>query len=144
MNEVLVLTLGMVVSFVLLLIALLHFYWAFGGKHLLTAVIPVSQHKPIFQPPAALTGLIATGLVVGAFFILIKSTWLEIFMPANLVDLGLTGMMLIFMARTIGDFHYVGLFKRIRDTSFAYWDTRIYSPLTLVLGTSIGLMLLLS
>ena len=36
--------------------------------------------------------------------------------------------------RSIGDFKYVGFFKRQGDTRFAHLDTRMYSPLALCLG----------
>jgi hypothetical protein len=36
--------------------------------------------------------------------------------------------------RAIGDFNYVGFFKRRRGTRFAHLDTRLYSPLALGLG----------
>ena len=36
--------------------------------------------------------------------------------------------------RAVGDRKYVGFFKRVRDTEFARRDSRIYSPLCLLLG----------
>ena len=43
-------------------------------------------------------------------------------------------MAMIFVLRTLGDFRYVGFTKRIRNTSFAEWDTKLYSPLCLLMA----------
>ena len=48
--------------------------------------------------------------------------WTGVFWPARIV----TGL---FFLRAIGEFRYVGFFKRVRDTAFAKADTRFYSPL---------------
>ena len=42
----------------------------------------------------------------------------------------------MFAARAIGERRYVGFFKRVRTTEFAWWDTRVYSPLCA--GISVG------
>ena len=39
-----------------------------------------------------------------------------------------------FLLRAIGDFRLVGFFKRVRNTRFAAWDTRLFSPLSLGIG----------
>ena len=38
--------------------------------------------------------------------------------------------MALFLARTLGDLTYVGLFKRIKESPFAKRDTLIYTPLS--------------
>jgi hypothetical protein len=42
----------------------------------------------------------------------------------------------VFFARTVGDFKYVGLFKKIKGTHFSKYDTWFYSPLCLFLSLS--------
>jgi hypothetical protein len=42
------------------------------------------------------------------------------------------------LARTVGDFKYVGLFKRVRGTPFARLDTLLYSPLCLLLSLGVA------
>jgi hypothetical protein len=43
----------------------------------------------------------------------------------------------VFAARTIGDFHLTGLFKRVRDTPFARWDDLLYTPLCFALSAAL-------
>lgn len=47
---------------------------------------------------------------------------------------------LMFAVRAVGDFRYVGFFKRIRGSRFARMDTLYYSPLCAALALSIASM----
>ena len=40
----------------------------------------------------------------------------------------------VFFIRAVGEFRLVGLFKRVRSTTFARWDTLLFSPLCLVIS----------
>jgi hypothetical protein len=39
--------------------------------------------------------------------------------------------------RAIGEFRYVGLFKRVRESRFAALDTRVYTPLCVALAAAV-------
>ncbi|MFK8046240.1 MAG: DUF3995 domain-containing protein [Crocinitomicaceae bacterium] len=41
---------------------------------------------------------------------------------------------LVFITRALGDFNYVGIFKKIKDTDFAMADSRIFIHLCLTIG----------
>jgi hypothetical protein len=41
-------------------------------------------------------------------------------------------------ARAVGEFKYVGFFKRVRGSRFATLDTWIYSPLCLLLAAGVA------
>ena len=45
---------------------------------------------------------------------------------------------LALFARAIGDFKYVGFFKRVRDSRFAGLDTLLFSPLCLLLAVGVA------
>ena len=45
----------------------------------------------------------------------------------------------VFALRAIGDFRYVGFFKRVRGSKFARLDTLAYSPLCTALALLIGI-----
>src|SRR4029434_8402130 len=40
----------------------------------------------------------------------------------------------VFLGRIVGDFRGFGLFKRMRGTAFAWWDTWLFVPLCLLLA----------
>ena len=73
---------------------------------------------------AALLVLARVGLVAGAL-----GTSLFVW-PTLLLGV-------VFIARAVGEFNLVGFFKRVRGTTFARWDTRVFSPLCIILGSSI-------
>jgi len=41
---------------------------------------------------------------------------------------------IIFILRAVGDFNYVGIFKKIKNTEFARADSKIFIPLCLIIG----------
>ncbi len=46
----------------------------------------------------------------------------------------------LLIIRAIGDFKYVGFFKKVYNSKFATLDTQFFSPLVLFLGISYGLL----
>jgi hypothetical protein len=53
---------------------------------------------------------------------------------------GTWGVAAALTLRAVGDFNHVGFFKRRKTTAFARLDTRLYSPLALLLGLGAGLV----
>jgi Protein of unknown function (DUF3995) len=122
------------------LIALWHFRMAFSPSSGESAAVPSVDGKPLFVPSRKST--IAVGVVLLVFAVLVAATggllptglppmWLSV--CCGLLALGL-------LARAIGDFRYVGLFKKVRGTPFANMDTRIYSPLCLLLAIGVAVV----
>ncbi|WP_205190355.1 DUF3995 domain-containing protein, partial [Burkholderia sp. LMG 13014] len=56
------------------------------------------------------------------------------------ITFAVVALALIFAVRAVGDFRYVGFFKRIRGSRFARMDTLYYSPLCAALSLSIASM----
>ncbi|MGH1337508.1 MAG: DUF3995 domain-containing protein [Aureispira sp.] len=120
------------VNFTLLsLLGLLHVYWAFGGKWGLDGVIPVLEEgKATFAPGLIMTLAVALALFIGACLHVESLGILSDFYR----QIGLLGMGLVFLMRAIGDFNYVGFFKKKRTTVFARRDTLYYAPLCIILA----------
>jgi uncharacterized membrane protein YbhN (UPF0104 family) len=57
-------------------------------------------------------------------------------LPRWMVTLGAPVVAIVLLARAVGDFRYIGFFKRVRDTRFARLDTRYYSPVALLLAAA--------
>ena len=119
-------------------ISSIHFYWVFGGKWGLSAVLPTkdAESEPT-NPGVILTlivalGLLMFGLFVGAFGGFF-SRLLEV-LPVFFTKYGMWIISTIFFVRAIGEFHYVGFFKKIKHTNFAKWDTKLFSPLCLLIS----------
>lgn len=125
-------------------LATIHIYWAFGGQWGIKGSIPVNdQDDALFHPGLLATLLVAFALFSFGFFTLIKTCLINIQVPAWSLNYGQWIISGIFLLRAIGDFNYVGLFKKDRNTLFAENDTRYFSPLCFfisILSLSIQLL----
>ncbi len=108
-----------------------HFYWAFGGTLGLDRAIPTKDGKALLKPGKLLT--IIVGFIILSFawvaYVLYFKDLSVISYSEQIVYAGwfLSG---IFAIRSIGDFRMVGLFKKIKFTKFAEFDTKYFIPLT--------------
>jgi hypothetical protein len=116
----------------------IHIYWAFGGEWGNGAVIPTKNDDvKAIMPGVIPTIIVASGLLGFAFVVfmslvkseLILSIWLEM-----ILNYGLWVISGIFIIRAIGEFNYVGFFKKYKHTKFGQNDTKYYSPLCLTIG----------
>ncbi|MBK7465824.1 MAG: DUF3995 domain-containing protein [Saprospiraceae bacterium] len=59
----------------------------------------------------------------------IENKWIQFLMKYSLSFIAI-----LFIVRAIGDFQYVGFFKKIKHSLFAEYDTNYFSPLCLIIG----------
>lgn len=132
---------GLLAVAILASLGLLHLYWAAKGSRSSAAVIPEVGGRPAFTPTPLATLAVAALLLTAALLALgrladwgsPRYTW-----PFTV---GTWGVATVFLLRAIGNFGTVGFFKRVRGTTFARWDTRLFSPLCLGLALAlIGLL----
>lgn len=128
-----------IIAYILFLIffflSSIHFYWGFGGRWGSGAVFPTKDdHTPPIIPGAVPTFIVAVGLLVMAFFVLLHAGLLTLSIPNWINEFGLWMIAGIFTLRAIGEFKYVGFFKKVKHTAFGKKDTKYYSPLCLVIG----------
>ncbi|XDD51916.1 DUF3995 domain-containing protein [Leptospira sp. WS92.C1] len=120
---------------ILLTLSLLHFYWVFGGSLGKTKTIPADpQGKLAFVPGKAVTALVGILLFTAALCPLCMRVENVLSIPKNVFQYGCYFLSLIFFLRAVGDFKFVGFFKKIKTTIFAQYDTRFYSPLCVFLS----------
>lgn len=112
----------------------LHLYWFLGGKWGLRSVIPTKNIEEKAKP-IPLMATLFVALVLFSFAILyltkiefvnFKLNWVQRFMYWV--------VSVIFLLRSIGDFNYVGFFKKIKYTEFGKADSKWFSPLCLIIG----------
>lgn len=121
-----------------------HFYWLLGGKFGAMQAIPTTEKGA--NPgkiPIVATIVVALGLLaIGVLYILNAHDQADLFPSARKIALWIVPI--LFFTRAIGEFKYVGFFKRIKDTEFAKADTKLYSPLCLGIAVVGFLILVLS
>lgn len=119
----------------MLAISGIHFFWAFGGRWGADAAIPTNEEgRKMLSPDIFATLIVAFGVLAMALLHLEKVQTLNLPIPAWINTYGLKIIAGIFLIRAIGDFRYVGFFKKVKNTKFANLDIRYYSPLCLILS----------
>lgn len=122
-------------TLILFAISGIHFFWAFGGHWGADAAIPTSKDgKKTLSPDIFATLVVAFGILAMALLHLEKVQTLSLPIPVWINAYGLKIIAILFLIRAIGEFKYVGFFKKIKDTQFAILDTKYYSPLCLILS----------
>ncbi len=117
---------------VFVVLAAVHVYWAFGGGRSLGNVVPTKDGAPVFVPGKAATRRLRPRCLPQR---LSRCGELGLSIGPELVPrVGIWVIAVVFALRAVGDFHYCGLFKRVRDTAFARYDTLVYSPLCVVIA----------
>jgi hypothetical protein len=116
-----------------------HFYWGCGGRVGSAVALPQrSDGAQAFQSNPAGAILVALFLVGILVLVLALSGAIGLPVPQRWLRLGALLLSILFLARALSWYKYVGFFKSVRSTRFAKYDTWMYSPLCLLL--SLGLM----
>ncbi|HEY0012349.1 MAG TPA: DUF3995 domain-containing protein [Allosphingosinicella sp.] len=116
-----------------------HAQWALGGRLGFSVSLPqrpggdpVMAHRlPWWRPAAA---CVALGLLLLALLLLAHAGHVRLPLPAQAIRVALLAAGAAFVARAVVPNRYVGFFKFLRTTRWAKYDTRLYSPLFLILG----------
>lgn len=121
----------------------IHFYWLFGGTWGLKQAIPTKTNEPNnLSIPNFATLVVSIILISFGLIYLFKSEILSFHSQNWLTKYGYQIIPYLFLIRAIGEFKYVGFFKKIKNTEFSKADTKIFSPLCLIIGI-IGITILL-
>jgi hypothetical protein len=124
--------LGILLAAIFALLSAVHIYWAFGGRFGGAAAVPTNAGGArLLNPSPLATILVAAALFVAMLAVLGRIRIWGAFLPSQLFSIGTWIIALLFLLRAIGDMHYVGFTKTVTDTTFARWDTILFSPLCL-------------
>ena len=135
MQKTILPVIGLLLSLVFITLAVIHFYWGLGGKSGVDASVPTNErNEKLMSPKMPESLIVAFGLLFFAFVISVKSTLINTRLPGWLMDYGTWIIAAIFLLRALGDFRYVGFFKKVRSTKFGKSDSMYYSPLCLIIG----------
>ncbi len=111
-----------------------HFYWLIGGVWGLEQAIPTKDKANSLSIPKFATLLVGLALLSFGLIYLIKSDLIKGPIPNWVTNYGYWLIPLIFILRAIGEFNYIGFFKKIKNTEFSKADSKLFSPLCLAVG----------
>jgi hypothetical protein len=128
---------SIIIFLILLSLSCLHFYWAFGGKKGKENAIPVNiNNEKIMNPTIISTLFVGIILLLFGLMNIIKTKIIDVALPEIIENYCLWVIAILFLLRAIGEFKYIGFFKKIKNTKFSIMDTKVYSPLCLFIGIS--------
>lgn len=136
--------LAVVVCVIFIGLALWHFRMAFAPTLAESGAVPTIEGKPLFVPSRRATVAVGFALLLAAALVAITAGLIPLAVP-RVVPVSLScALALGLLGRAIGEFKYLGFFKRVRGTRFARLDTLVYSPLCLLLSVGVALVAVLN
>jgi len=136
-----VITLSLILFLIFTALSGFHLYWVFGGIWGLKKSIPTKENMPSSMSiPKLATLIVGLVLVLFGLIYLIESGLTKFQAPNWVTNYGCWFIPSIFIFRAIGEFNYVGFFKKIKNTEFAKADSSFFSPLCLIIGI-IGILI---
>jgi hypothetical protein len=129
---------AILLSLVFVALALWHFRMALLPGDGMSGAVPVESGKPVFVPSVPATLAVGFVLLVFAGVVAAAAGLVEVGLPKRALSWSCYALALGLLARAIGEFKYVGFFKRVRGSRFARLDTLLYSPLCLLLAAGVA------
>ena len=125
---------GLTFAIVMLFLAGVHVYWALGGRWGTGATVPTIGGRAVLNATPLACYVVALLLVLAAVVVCGRAGLFEAGAWSPYCGFGSWCLSALFFVRAVGDFRLCGFFKTVRGTAFAFWDSRLYSPLCLVLS----------
>ena len=118
-------------------IAFWHVYMAAARGSGISWAVPSREGRPLFRPSRGATLLVAVLLLFFADLVASCAGLWRIGIPHRVLIWPSYALALALVGRAVGDFRYVGFFKRIRGSTFARLDSLLFSPLCLLLAAGV-------
>ena len=126
---------SLLLGFIFSLLALLHFGWALGMKWGFDASLPTNEEgERVLNPKTRDSIIVGIGLALFAIFYSARSQNISLAPNATIDSIISWIIPSIFLLRAIGDFRYLGFFKKIKHSKFGKTDTRLVIPLCLLIA----------
>jgi hypothetical protein len=134
--------LTLLVCSVFLMLALWHVCMALLPASGVSVAVPSENGTPLFVPSRSASVGVAAVLLL--FTVLVAATGgvLQLEVPELALSWLSYALAIGLLARAVGEFRYVGIFKQVRGSRFATLDTLIYSPVCLLLSAGVALVAL--
>ena len=129
------LILALILSLIFLVLSIIHFNWVFGGAFGFDASLPTREDgKRVLNPKSYDSAFVGLVLLLFSIFYISKSSLLNVSVNSKVFTYLGWIIPSLFLLRAIGEFKYVGFFKKVTSTTFARYDTKLFSPLCLCIA----------
>jgi hypothetical protein len=117
-----------------------HFFMALRPASGASGAVPSVDGKPLFTPSPAATVAVGAALLLLAALVAATAGLIPTPIARSVLSCLCYALAAGLLARAIGDFKYLGLFKRIKGSKFATLDSFLFSPLCLLLAAGVALV----
>jgi hypothetical protein len=125
--------LSLILVIIFFILSIIHFNWVRGGTWGFDNALPTNENGERILNPRKIDSLIVgLGLLGFSFFYLHLSDLLKIPILELISNYIKWIIPSIFLLRAIGDFRYMGLFKKVKNTAFGRFDTFYFTPLCII------------
>src|ERR1700687_5816795 len=104
------------------------------------AAVPSVEGKPLFVPSTKATLAVGVALLLFALLVAATGGLLRVGVPPQFLSWLSLALALGLLTRAVGEFKYIGFFKRVRGSRFAQFDSMLYSPLCLLLAVGVAVV----
>lgn len=115
-------------------LALIHLNWLLGGSFGSLLIPTDGNNRLLFKPNGAKVGILCAGFLFFALINLARTGMLAQSTVEPFARYAIAAIGMLLLLRAIGDFAYVGFSKRFYNSRFAHTDTRIFSPICLLMA----------
>lgn len=134
--------LAVVLCVIFIGLALWHLRMALAPAVAESGAVPTVDGKPLFVPSRQATVAVGIALLLAAALVAITDGLIPLALPKFIPTSLSYALAFGLFGRAVGEFKYVGFFKRVHGTRFAALDTLVYSPLCLLLSVGVALVAL--
>lgn len=125
-------TTAILLSCIFLILGAIHVNWVLGGTFGFAQSLPTDEAGVrVLNPRKIDSAIVAVGLTACGIYYFLISGVITVALPDWVTMIAGWGIPSIFALRAIGEFKYVGFFKKVRNTPFGKLDTTFFSPLCL-------------
>jgi len=133
--------LSILLSTIFFILGIIHLNWVVGGKFGFAESLPTKETgERVLNPKKIDSAIVGIGLITFGMFYLLKADLIDFNQPVWILKYGSWIIPSIFILRAIGEFKYIGFFKKVKKTEFGKLDTKFFSPLCLTIGILIELV----
>jgi hypothetical protein len=127
--------LSILLSLIFAFLAVIHFNWALGSSWGIDAALPTKESgERVLNPKKIDCIFVGVGLLFFATFYLDFGFLRLNLFSDSIYTIASWIVPSIFFLRAIGDFKYVGLFRKVKTTKFGKMDHKYFTPLCFLLA----------
>lgn len=128
---------------VFFVLGILHLSWALGNSWGFASSLPTKETgERVLNPKRIDSAIVGLVLIAFGLFYGIKTNYVHLQLPNWIIRFANWFIPALFLLRAIGDFNYIGVFRKVKKTAFEKLDRTFFTPLCILIS-ALGFLLYL-